>query len=257
VAVTRVQSASASAPLGLSTTVAFASAVVAGNTLLVILSWPMATGTGSATVVSVTDTQGNSYTAVPNTYRTVVGVRYDNVSSQLFAATAKASGACSVTATITAASPFLTVSLHETTPAKVDAGAGAIGTSATPSAGSLTPSANGAFLAAACIMDNGFGFGSGWFTPGAGWTLGVQLGGGNASNADEYQAQATAAGVTGDFGAVFPGISGPWAASLAVLVPPPTGGGGGTAILQPATTLGRELTIDTPLAPQLGAGSFQ
>jgi hypothetical protein len=255
VAVTRVQSASASAPTGVSTTVPFASAVVAGNTLLAILSWPMTTGTGSATIASVTDTQGNTYTAVPNTYRTIVGVRYDNISSQCFAATAKASGACSVTATLTAASPFLVVSLHETTPAKVDAGVGATGTSATPSAGSLTPSANGAFLAAACIMDNGFGFGSGWFTPGAGWTLGAQFGGGNESSADEYQAQATAASVTGDFGAVFPGISGPWAASYAVLIPPPTGGGGGVA-LQPLVPLGRELTIDTPLVPRLGGGGF-
>lgn len=205
--------------------VAYGASVTSGDVLIAMASWQMTTGTQT---VSVTDALVSTWTSC-TVQVSGVGAHYNNLDVQIWTATAASSGADTVTLHHGATHAGMVLSIYEVTPGTVGPCSGATGNSATPSAGSYTPSANGAYMIAICNLDDGNGFGSGWFTAGSGWTLGSQFGGGNEDGADEFQAQAAAAAVTGNFGSNFPSFTGAWAASIVSVVPSGGGGGGSRA----------------------------
>ena len=95
---------------------------------------------------------------------------------------------------------------------------------------------NGAFLVCVGLMDNGFGFGSGWFTKGTGWgTFNQEQGGGNENMATEDLAQSSAAAITGTFVTGFTSITGPNVASVVSFKP---SGGGATTCNNNISLLG-------------------
>ena len=208
----------------------------AGDSLLVCVTWFPPTGT--ATLSSVTSTGvSDSFTIRPASLVTIAGTgSIANLYSECATATSIGAGSTTVSATFSASvSGFITVT--ETTPGVYDQASGATGTSATPSAGALTPSANGSFVLADNLLEDGFGFGSGWFTAGTPFTLDQQYGGGITDGATEYVDQGTAAAVTGAFGTNYSSVSGPWVASIIDLKPSSTP--------HTATTTDTEIASDT------------
>ena len=197
--------------------VAFGSNTTAGDTLIVVAKWFMNTGTMT---VSVTSTADTGWGGVSGTLQSITAIRYANVNVQLWSTTA-AGGADTVTLHHGAAHAGMVLTIYEASSSCTpQAGTGTTGSSTNPSAGSYTPSANGAFLVAAAAQDDNAGTGTS-VTAGTGWTLGFQSGGGSEDSADEYRTQATAGAVTGNFGSS--GRSGPWAASVFAVTP--SGGG--------------------------------
>lgn len=110
---------------------------------------------------------------------------------------------------------FVFVLIWELTPSVYDQGVAATGHSATPSAGSFTPSANGAFAIAIFGED---GQSSGTWTPTSGWTADqggfAGLGGEAATHIAQSTAAALTAGQTLGAGTAF------WAANAVCFKPP-------------------------------------
>ena len=100
--------------------------------------------------------------------------------------------------------------LWELTAGSFDQGVHGTGaTAATPSLGSLTTTLNGSYVIAAGVIDDGFGFGSGWFNAVSPFTLSKQGGGGNMDLSSEVYAQTTAGALTPTFTSNYTSTTGP------------------------------------------------
>lgn len=92
----------------------------------------------------------------------------------------------------------------------------------------ITPGANGAFVGALAMLDDGVGAGTiGAVGTAAAWTLLLSGGGGSGDWGSEYLSQSTAASVTGDFKLT---RAGTYVGSQISLIPSGGGGGGSSPI---------------------------
>ncbi|HUC01596.1 MAG TPA: hypothetical protein VMA75_01695 [Candidatus Paceibacterota bacterium] len=197
----------------------FSSAVTAGDTLVVFAQWGDNTSTPPA-ISSITDTRGNHFVVVTSTKAMQISppdYLTRDIAEELAYATGTTGGADTVT--ITYADPSTGIgymSVIEITASVLDLTSEATGTSAAPSAGTVTTLQNGEFGAANFFQDDGVGNPSS-IGPGTGWTMFQQTGGGAADEGGEYWAQSTAGALTGNFTS---SNSARWAAGMAVFVPP-------------------------------------
>lgn len=201
---------------GTSASVALGSAVTAGNLIAVVASFASSATPG---ISSFTDTQGRTYTidvgsklqGGPTTNYGQLGVAVGYV------ANIAGSAAPTVTVNFNAGvSARICISVYEMAAAAFDQAVSATGSSATPSAGSITTPVNGCAGVAVMVIDDGGGFGNS-ITAGAGWTLDGQGGGGSSDAGAESREIATAGAVTGNFGNS--GHSGTWYALAATFKP--------------------------------------
>lgn len=205
---------------------AFSSNNTAGNTIVVLIQWQ---SSGVSGINSVTDSRGNNYTLITASLKsTGPTAHYSNIYTQIAYATNVAAGPNTVTVTWNNGVNAGFASLLETSPSSFDQSSTGTGTSANPSAGSITTSVNGVFATAVLYMDDGFGGGN-VFAPGAGWTIFQNVGGGSSEEAGEYAAQSLAGSISGNFSST---ISGTWVASMATFVP--NGGGSPTPTPTPS-----------------------
>lgn len=194
---------------GTSPSQSFLSNVTAGNLIIVCFHWD----TTARSMSSVTDSLGNTYTAV-RAETSLVGLG----DSQMFYAKNIAGGACTVTGTLSGTSVWY-CSVHEysgvDTTAPLD-----VETAATGSGGSPSSGATGA-TAAANSLGFGFCFASGTASAGAGFTARVTTNGDMTEDKDTGGAGST-------FTATFTQTgTGNFAAHAAVFKP--AGGGGAPA----------------------------
>jgi len=192
-----------------------------GNLAVVAVHW--CSSGAPTTITSVTDTSTNSYTISAASLATVSATHYADCYTQ-FAYVARLnsfSGTNTVTASFPGGSNVNgSISLYEMTPGVVDqTNTGTNANTNVPTPGSITTTINGSFYIAAGVLDNGFGFGSGWFTAGSPFTLNGEVGGGNLNVADEYYPQTTAGAQAATFGTNYSGSTGPNAGSVITFHP--------------------------------------
>ncbi len=209
---------------GSNVVLAFGSGNTSGHKITAVVMWACnATGSvctaGASSLSSCSDTAGNTYTVKTSSKASIVGTNYSNMYVQVCTANTIAAGANTVTATFSGNTDATILNLYETTAGQDDQFGPATGTSATPTSASVTTTANGAFAIAAGLLDDGFGFGNGWFTVGSGWTLDYEKGGGNANGYAESQAQSTLGSLQGTVGSNFSGVTGPWVATIYTIKP--------------------------------------
>jgi hypothetical protein len=204
---------------GTSQSTAFSSNVTTGATLIGLVQWYMTSANASDTISSVTDTRGNTWNIVSSTLtRQLNTSNYGEVASEIVYATDTAAGADTVTVNWAGATNGDFLSLMEVTSSTLDRTSNATGTSATPSAGTVTTNQNGEFGAAVSIQDDGQGNGN-VYSAGSGWHLQTNTGGGNADEGTESSTQTTAGSLTGNFSVSNPGGSTYWAAAMATFCP--------------------------------------
>lgn len=176
---------------GTSITATFDSNNTAGNAIAVLVY--LFASTGTPQIDSITDSQGNSYAAVPGTLSAIAGTNYSALRTQIFHAQNIAAGANTVTVGYSSYGVAY-LDIIELTPCAVDQGTqNSHSNTALPDAGSLTPTANGAVVLCVGIVDDGAGTGS--LAVGSPFTMLRDEGAGAASFGSETYAQATAASV--------------------------------------------------------------
>lgn len=177
---------------------------------------------GNATVTSVVDDKSSPGWTL-GTLVTQAATHYTNVYALVAYTLTPTSGVVKITANFSAAVSFNFVSSWELTAGRFDQEATGTGNSNTPNAGTVTPTANGAFLVAGATLDDGVGAGGGW-TKDATWdALVLDAGGGNQDSANQYYAQAIAASVSSSFTTPAGGAAtGPWAVAVMAFKPSTT-----------------------------------
>jgi hypothetical protein len=178
--------------------VGFASSVTSGNLLVAAVSWGVTSG-NNVTIDSVKDYQGTLFTLVSGSYASRAGNGYAYMRSQIAYATAASSGTDSITIYYSGAGLNSHVAIYELTSGILDQSANGTAVAAVPSAGTLTTSSTNTVSIATGVLENGFGFPSGWFAAGTDWVFKLEQGGGNINATSNY-----------------PAFTGPCAASLCV-----------------------------------------
>jgi hypothetical protein len=183
----------------------FAAPNVAGDGYMICGVWGVrAGGTTGNTLTGVTDSSGDTFTISSGTLKTTLATTdYAEIGEECATSHGIAAHTGNVvTCTFSAGvggygeagcfgveiSPFTTVGPL----------AAVAATAANPSAGSVTTTVNGSFGVAVVMQDDGLGTGT-VFTSGSGWTLNKQGGASNSDAGLEYQAQATAGSLVGNF----------------------------------------------------------
>ncbi len=192
-----------------SNTCVLPSTVASGNTVLAFITYAEATGPA----LTIADDKGNNYTGL--TAATVASSNYAHLFSQIFYFV-NATNAPK-TLTISWGSPGQPAGAWEfgcaeITTSVLDSSAQTNGSSATPSAGSITPAGSGEFVIAVSIIDDNRGAGN-TFAVGSGYTSLLLGGGGSREYGQEYQHVTGSGATTGDF--TNGGFTGTWVASMA------------------------------------------
>ena len=214
--VTRVQGTYSSSPDSSTANTAFASDNTSGNTIIACAVFSMDSGTNS--ISSISDSR-NTYTLLSSTLQTRAGAStVANIYSQCGIATNIGAGSNTVTVTLASAAKTLRASITEVSAGVLDTSGGGTGDSAFPSAGSVSASTKSLTLAI-CYLQDGFGFASGWFTAGSGFTLREQFGGGLFDGATQTKESASSETITASFGSNFSGTTGPWVSSFVTVKP--------------------------------------
>lgn len=189
----------------------FVGNTVAGDTIVVTVSWVV--GAATRTLSSVTDTQGNTYTLVAGTYATQANTtHYKQIATQLAYATGIVGGADTVIATLSGAPTVVWSSIYEISPSTLDQVNSATGDSTTVSAGSITTTSNGECAFSQAALDAP----TGQIIPNAshGWSSDYVTSSGNGATTFGYEVQASAGALAGDS---VPSLGGAfyWSASMA------------------------------------------
>jgi hypothetical protein len=206
----------------------FSSSVTAGDTIVAVMQ--TYSGASYTTgVTSVTDTLGNHFTIVTSTEIAQVNPpHYSYLNASMWVAiayaTGTAAGADTVTATYSDPAFGGSLSVLELSPSVLNLTSAATGTSAFPSAGTVTTSQNGEFGVVSIGQDDGAGeqynCGIQDIFPGTGWTISQCEGGGNADQGAEYKAQSTAGPIAGNWTFSWYGsTTSTWEGSMAVFAP--------------------------------------
>jgi hypothetical protein len=148
------------ATAGTTLALAYGSPVVAGNRLIAVCIWTAASG--AATTCTVTDSQGNTWTAIPETLATSV----NNRRSQIFHAPAGSSTADTVTMTLAASVGERVICLTEVSGLSGSLGAAVVAATGT----AANPTANITVGAASSLIVGG-GFSASTATVGTGYSL--------------------------------------------------------------------------------------
>lgn len=215
-AVTFVQRSGSKAASSSTVDATYGSAVASGNLLIALVHW----GGSGQSLNSVTDSAGNTWTLIAGTYASVSATHFTYMRSQIAYTTSGSVATPTVTATFSSAPSFVWIDIYEATAGQLDVYATATGNSATPTSGSVTASAD-SFAVAGGNLDNGFGFGSGWFTAGSGWTLGYETGEGNYNAFGEYRS--SSGSVNGTCNSNYSAFWGGWTACIATFKPVSSG----------------------------------
>lgn len=192
----------------------------AGNIGVASVAW---CSTSATTITGVSDTSGNTYTIYAASLANVTATHYSNCYTQFAYTTSLLAYTGTNTVTVNFSGSFIAsgaVGIYELTSGSLDqVNTGTNANTNVPTPGSITTGSNGSFYIAAGVMDNGFGFGSGWFTAGSPFTINSETGGGNMNLAGEYYAQTTAGAQAATFGTNFSGVTGPNAGSVITFKP--------------------------------------
>ena len=200
--VSYVQSAAGTAGFGGTTvTKAFSSNMASGDNVLACAQW-YAGSTGITATFS--DSQGKTYTTDSGTLEradsttdyTEIGVECGH-STQTSAAAAN-TVTCHFSSSVGNNWCSIIEVSHSGGAVQIDQAKVATGSTANPSAGSITPSITGTMGFAVIMQDDGSGSGTA-FTAGTGWTLFQNTGGGAADEGAEYQAISGTSSVSGNF----------------------------------------------------------
>ena len=127
----------------------------AGDTIAVLVQWYSAAG--SATISSVQDGAGNTFTPIAASYKSSSNGTYSQFATQVAYTTGITAAATeTVTVNFSSAPDFAFVSLYELTPSSLDQATGVsiASTNALMSAGTVTPGANGE-LGLVTMLDGG------------------------------------------------------------------------------------------------------
>jgi hypothetical protein len=197
-----------------------------GDLAVVAVKWCSATGT-PVTISSVADTNTNTWTISSASLATITATHYANCNTEFaYAASLKSyTGTNTVSVTFSATAGSGSIGIFELSAGVLDqTNTGTNANTNVPTPGSITTGTAGSFYVAAGVLDDGFGFASGWFTAGSPFTLNTENGGGNMNVVDEYYAQTSAGAQAATFGTNESGVTGPNAGS--VITFKPSGGGG-------------------------------
>lgn len=210
----------------------------AGNLGVIAVQWCSATG-NAVLITGAADTSGNTYSLIPASKASIAATHYADCNTEFLQATLLTfTGTNTVTVSFATANASVSIGIWELTPGVLDQEITGTNTNTNvPTPGSITTGSAGSFYIAAGILDNGFGFGSGWFTAGGSFTLNTENGGGNQNSANEYFAQTSAGALAGTFGTNFSGTTGPNAGSMVTFKP---------ASAPPAAKIGGPVTIGGP-----------
>ena len=196
----------------------FASSVASGNLLVAAVSWAVSSSF-NITIDSVKDKQGTKFTLLTSSYATRAGTVYAFVRSELAYATAASSTADSVTVYFSGSQLYSELAIYELTAGQLDQQVGSTGTTFVPVAGTITTATDSSTAIAIGIMDNGYGFASGWFTAITGWTLPLEHGQGNENSYSQYKIIHPAGALRDTITSGYPAISGPWASTMITFKP--------------------------------------
>jgi len=218
-----------------SSSVSFSSPTIAGNAIIVSLTYGAANPT-----ITATDTQGNTYHEAIQTYDSV---NPDLQGVAIFYATNITGGADTITITYAQPVAWVVLAAHEyngLANALVDVSSGNIGQSTSPSSGSATTTANGDLIFGSMVVTNGT---SNTFLAGSGFMKRMDLGS-TTGFLDEDQIQASAAAISAPW-TVSPSVN--WAAAMAAFKASTSvvgGAGPGIAGVSPGSgTIGTVVTI--------------
>jgi len=219
--VTLVQVTKGAGPTSASTvTLSFTSNNTAGNKITVAVIWTQSTGHSAVTISSCSDSKSNTYTVKSSSLATqLTATHFASMNVEVCTADAIAAGANTVSVNFSAAADGCQMAIYETTPGSDDQFGPATGNSATPTSASVATRGTGDFAIAIGLLDNGFGFGSGWFTAGAGWNLDFEKGGGNSNAYTESRTQSSPGVLQGTINSNFSGTTGAWAATIYTIKP--------------------------------------
>lgn len=219
--VKRIQSASSGFSTGDIVKVGYTSSVTAGNLIAVSLSWGVLAG--DIVLDSIKDKQGNKFTIVSGSYISIAGPgapRTLYIRSVIAYDTALSSDVDTVTAYFSASDRMAEMSIYELTPGALDqysTGSNANGN--IPVATTITTATDSSSAISCGIMDNNYGFNSGWFAEGSGWDFVYEGGGGGINALAKYLLKTPAGDVVDTATSNYPGITGPWVASMATFKP--------------------------------------
>lgn len=199
----------------------------AGNTSLPLTAWGAATTAGhdiycSFTYTSTTGnttsitgiTGGGTFSKITASAVSIAGTHYGDIYTEFWRATNIAGGTTTApTATLANTTNGGAAGIcYELTPGSTTVDVANVSSSASAnvwSIGPFTPAHNGEYLMQAGIIDDGNGFGSGWWAAITPWVLDFQSGGGNEDSIAFSFAQATAASTTATATPNFPATVGP------------------------------------------------